>query len=422
MVMVALCLARVYHADQVSPASLAEARRAIARSRDARTRSHRHRQLRRRLERALHWATAPRLHVELADLLMQGVAADAGHPGVAPDPREAHVHLVAAGVAGIPLRLRLYRNGLHDMPPDRTAYDHLVAAHVATPRLRRDMVPNAAPLWRGRDYADRRPARPTFPDIHGRPQVALGRLRQGGNAHLMDLLLGFNRGLNTGPVDPTVMRSDTQNVHQRSVARTVEESLGRIRKLLAPASRSIPNAMILRGVRKHVAETRTPDVTDQVSRNALKSLDRIETSLATGFSSTRTPDIEVLCLVWRRINQLGQADPGLQERLRETLTLELHHMVERGHVVCTGGRSARLVGVLDGTDHEVKVVPDAIVNREVLDRAGVLSGQLEKQSPELGDQARLERVCDTLRAEYLTNGLVTPSTFNRLRGMVMAAA
>lgn len=142
--------------------------------------------------------------------------------------------------------------------------------------------------------------------------------------------------------EPPAVYSDAQNVHDHGVV----ASLRSLRSLgsLGPSTAADEN------VEKAVASVLDHDgVSPETKADALEFIergvdDRVNESLGTSSKAA-------LGAVWKRIEAIE--DPELRSNAVETLALQMADGYNHGHVVCSTGRIARILGALDG------VVPDS---------------------------------------------------------------
>lgn len=208
--------------------------------------------------------------------------------------------------------------------------DAAVAAHARTRIVAHRMSPSApeddagAPMPRA--CADRlvrliatvrKPTKPALEVIHEDPRLVLA----------------------LAETEPPAVYSDAQNVHDHGVVASLR-SLGS----LGPSTGADED------VEKAVASVLDHDgVSPETKADALEFIergvdDRVNESLGT---STKA----ALGAVWKRIEAIE--DPELRSNAVETLALQMADGYNHGHVVCSTGRIARILGALDG------VVPDA---------------------------------------------------------------
>ena len=75
---------------------------------------------------------------------------------------------------------------------------------------------------------------------------------------------------------------------------------------------------------------------------------------------------DALASTWRRINDIGDSD--VRSNAVETLAMQCADGYNHGHMVCSTGRIARIVGALDGID-EKKILPTWVIKEEIASKA-----------------------------------------------------
>lgn len=213
--------------------------------------------------------------------------------------------------------------------------DAAVAAHARTRIVAHRMSPSApeddagAPMPRA--CADRlvrliatvrKPTKPALEVIHEDPRLVLA----------------------LAETEPPAVYSDAQNVHDHGVVASLR-SLRSLRSLGSLGSLGADE-----DVEKAVASVLDHDgVSPETKADALEFIergvdDRVNESLGTSSKAA-------LGAVWKRIEAIE--DPEWRSNAVETLALQMADGYNRGHVVCSTGRIARILGALDG------VLPDA---------------------------------------------------------------
>lgn len=149
---------------------------------------------------------------------------------------------------------------------------------------------------------------------------------------------------NTDPDNITPQRSDGQNVHDHSVVQTAKENIKRLQSQLSGNSFTTPSTST---TKEQIIETvlSTPDMSEKDRLNALEVIEKLSTSK---HSSLDVSETDALSLVWQKIN--NTSDQTLQNNLKETLGKQLASAYENGHVVCSTGKIARILGTLDGVE------------------------------------------------------------------------
>jgi hypothetical protein len=150
----------------------------------------------------------------------------------------------------------------------------------------------------------------------------------------------------TVPGGPLAIVSDTQNVHDHAVTRSMHKAL-RDMASSGDASEDVTMCIL------------ESDASPTAKADALAVLDTLGTSQ---HSTLGTSEREALDKVWNRIRNL----PDEAARNAETiLVAQLASGVERGHVVCSTGKIARIVSTLDGIVDEPTIKPMWAIREEI---------------------------------------------------------
>ena len=174
-------------------------------------------------------------------------------------------------------------------------------------------------------------------------------------------------------------RSDSQNVHDSSVVKSVKAALGK----LGPSSLSMEQTLV--NVRLALAD----------NEDALKGLDLIETNTIP-VSSLEMREVDVLRKVWGRIET--ESDDEKKENMRDML---VGRIAECGkEASCASGRVARVVDSLATFDEAVNLRPLWALRQEMMAKASVL------QSEE-SDVPLEKRLHDHFTKDYVETGLMT---------------
>jgi len=138
------------------------------------------------------------------------------------------------------------------------------------------------------------------------------------------------------------IRGDSQNVHDSAVTRAVCKNVHTLQR------------------NTNQVNTSHGDIVDslsttQLTASEMQNVKRVIQSLNTADHGTyRTSEQEALQMVWRTLQ--GIDDPKVRVNAIETLGRQLATAVERGNVVCSSGKIARIVSALDGID-DIKADP-----------------------------------------------------------------
>jgi len=178
-------------------------------------------------------------------------------------------------------------------------------------------------------------------------------------------------------------RSDSQNVHDSSVVKTVKLALDR----MSPSALSLERTLV--DVRRAVAD----------DEDALKGLDLMEKNTVP-LTAIKMTEVEILRKVWGRIQ--AEADPTSRENMQDMLKMRLKESGQEAS--CASGRVARVVDSLSTFDDGVKLRPLWALRREMLGTASVLRGQA---NPDDGTPL-VTRLRDEFTKVYVDTGLMTP--------------
>jgi len=147
---------------------------------------------------------------------------------------------------------------------------------------------------------------------------------------------------NAIPVNNTVYKSDSQNVHDHSVVSIANKNLKEISK--ESNLRDSPQKTIEQ-IRDFILGNE--EMTDKQASDALLVLDKLGTTKNSSFDMSEQ---DVLTNVWNKIS--NEQDPQLKNNLAETLGKQLASAVENGHVVCSTGKVVRILGTFDGIEDD----------------------------------------------------------------------
>jgi hypothetical protein len=150
--------------------------------------------------------------------------------------------------------------------------------------------------------------------------------------------------------------SDSQNVHDHSVVKTVKKNIDALSHGNTP---NYKTASIKDRVRNSILNS---DISEEDKYNALQVVDSLnETSKHSSFDVTES---DALGMVWSKI----QTHQGKEkENLEEMLSRQLASGVEHGNVVCSTGKIARILGSFDGVTNDgiEQVKPMYAVKEEI---------------------------------------------------------
>ena len=150
----------------------------------------------------------------------------------------------------------------------------------------------------------------------------------------------------TVPGGPLAIVSDTQNVHDHAVTRGMHKAL-RDMTSSGDASEDVTMCIL------------ESDASPTAKADALAVLDTLGTAQ---HSTLGTSEREALDKVWGRIRNLPTEAARDAEKI---LVAQLASGVERGHVVCSTGKIARIVSTLDGLVETPAIKPMWAVREEI---------------------------------------------------------
>jgi hypothetical protein len=136
-----------------------------------------------------------------------------------------------------------------------------------------------------------------------------------------------------------IYRDDLQNVHDHSVTNILKSNIKKLNKDV-----SHENAYaIIDAIITH------PDVSESVKANALNLIENLNSTEK--HSTYDITEKDALMLVWNKINKMN--DEKQKQNIIEILAKQLDSGVENGHIVCSTGKIARIIGTLDGIDEDL---------------------------------------------------------------------
>ena len=200
---------------------------------------------------------------------------------------------------------------------------------------------------------------------------------------------------------------DNQNVHDHTIARTTRHNLASIVDSLKPGER-VAGAESVRQVTDFML---TSDSWDAKAKE--DALDVVDSLNDAPNESAGVSQLGALSAVWSAIYRISC--PEKRKNVRETLVDQLISAKERGSVVCSTGRIARIAGALDGveeTDLGVDVVrarPMWVVRDEIATLASRVrdefsargSGGAANEGDVEGTSAAAAEFAKRARAEYV---------------------
>ena len=177
----------------------------------------------------------------------------------------------------------------------------------------------------------------------------------------------------TQQIKSVEIKDDKHNVHDNVLVKTVTKAVETIKnntKIIFDAAASI------RDIRNYINNS---SVSQDRKTNAILALDKIESNNEL-VTSSKIKEMDLLHLVWNRIyNDINKNNIDV---LKENLVDELSEVIEHGKSVCVTGRFNRIIDTLNGVDPEISIKPKWALQKEMVEKAGVLFQEyINKLSP-----------------------------------------
>lgn len=192
---------------------------------------------------------------------------------------------------------------------------------------------------------------------------------------------------------------DSQNVHDNVLGQIMNNNIINLEKFESNTSLNINEIYDL-------IQYSNEDLS--IRSRAKKVLDDIITYNARLSRYDKT-ELEILELVWNRINQL---DPTQVDNAKVMLVRQLADGYENGAVVCSTGRAMRVLSVLDGIDESfesgiTKDIATNVIHNEIMNKAALLRNSTTLEGEELKNYIKTG-----LYNEYVGNNIMTETAFN----------
>lgn len=225
--------------------------------------------------------------------------------------------------------------------------------------------------------------------------------------------------IDTIPIIDRKNYNDSQNTHNPQVLSTIRLSL---EKLKNSVSITKNQHTTVEEIRKYIYNLKDSDKKE----DALKSLRDIEYNKEK-LSSTDMSVIDVLVLVWNRINDENKFNEEIRNNLKETMFDELASMQEFGVTICLTGRFTRIIDTLNGVDEEVSIKPTYAINEEMMLKASNIREKMYEQfdsgerkllesgtstNQEKFDSELKKNIIEKLKEDYVNTGILTETKFN----------
>lgn len=138
-----------------------------------------------------------------------------------------------------------------------------------------------------------------------------------------------------------VYRDDLQNVHDHSVTNILKSNIKKLNKDVYPTNETAH--AIIDAIITH------PGISESVKANALNLIENLNSVEKHG--SYDITENDALMMVWKHIDKIN--DENKKQNVIEILAKQLDSGIENGHIVCSTGKIARIIGTLDGIDENL---------------------------------------------------------------------
>lgn len=224
------------------------------------------------------------------------------------------------------------------------------------------------------------------------------------------------------------VRNDSQNVHDSSVQKSLIRSVERLRKAKKYNDKSIPIKDTITQIRQYLTEESSAPMNKR--NQAINALDYIEKARGTLSNLGGMSELDVLSLVWSRIECPDNAKN--KASLRAALVDQLADCIATGNApVCTTGRASRIVSSLEVLDHQADLVAlkprwvytdelnnlaartrDEVLSRCTADERRAYEGIGQKDDEAVAAETRVtkkikEAIWNNAREAYVNTNLMT---------------
>jgi hypothetical protein len=202
----------------------------------------------------------------------------------------------------------------------------------------------------------------------------------------------FTRPRVQNTTETAVYKNDLQNVHDHSVSHITKKNVNYLKDhYIAESNKTNTTKQeIIDQILTH------PDLSNIVKGNALLVLDNLNNKEK--HSTYNVTEEEALDLIWNKINKTKK--PNDKNNLVEILAKQLDTGVENGHVVCSSGKIARIVGTLDGIDENItKSKPMWVLKDEIGTLAGKIMNSNHNNPKETFRQEVIKTYIEELKLE-----------------------
>lgn len=195
------------------------------------------------------------------------------------------------------------------------------------------------------------------------------------------------------------IRNDTQNVHDTGVVNSVKIIVDNLRKetpINIPAKKCIDDIKVW--LNKDISE-------DEHKKRALKTFERM-TNVNGIVSNANCDEIEILTLIWNKIDQLKKDKKEDGENVQNNLLIQLCEAQEHGETVCAQGRFNHVLACLDVLKEGSQIKPVWAIKQEMMHKASLLTNE------ELSETEFRYKLKKEFFKEYVVPGLVSEKFIN----------
>lgn len=197
-------------------------------------------------------------------------------------------------------------------------------------------------------------------------------------------------------------KTDLQNVHDHSVTNIIKKNLDILKKTSNSDDGS--NGDSENSTKNDVLYSilENPNLSDSVKGSVVIVLDNLNKVDKHG--TYDVTEEEALALVWNKVK--NEKDDIKKSNMIEILAKQLDSGIENGHVVCSSGKIARIIGTLDGIDDTITASrPIWAIKEEIGTLAGkIMNGNYKNPQDEF-KKAVQQTYVDELK---LDSNIITP--------------
>jgi hypothetical protein len=200
------------------------------------------------------------------------------------------------------------------------------------------------------------------------------------------------------PVRTPIYRNDGQNVHDHAVSAVVDSNMRRIKGELRAGEEDETLAEVQRLI------TDSGELTSREATDALKVLGSLTNANHSRFGVSER---QALAHTWNHI--LRREDDGMRQNLAQTLIKQLATGVEHGHVVCSTGKIARMLGTFDGTEELAASRPMWAVREEIGALAASIRDEnlVSERDKKAYEEGRAPHIEERMKREFRERALKT---------------